>query len=161
MSESCNVIVVNNSGRSLDAVAMWHFPIEPPGGSLPPNMAFLKATNVAPGQKANATTSLTWGSPTDYWLAGVRFHGDGETYLLSGMTYEPWKEYEVSSGSTITFVINQYSVGTANQSDITIQYTGDGGGSAHLINHTTAILAEIGNAIVDEIAEMIVEMVAG
>ena len=160
MSESCNVVIKNNSGRQLDAVVWWHFPVEPPSGALPPGMAFLKASKIAPGQQVQGATPLSWGSPQDYWLAGVRFQGDGETYLLSGMTYEPWKEYEVSNGSTITFIINKYTTGTANQSDITIQYTGDGGGSAHLINSTTATFAEIGDSLGEALAHLIPEALA-
>lgn len=154
MTESCKVIVKNDSGRPLDAVVMWHFATEPETDDLPPRLAFLKAANVPVGQIIAGTTSLTWGSPTDYWVCGVLFHGDGKTYSLSGMTGEPWKEYEVSNGSTITFIINPYRTDASNQADVTIQYKEDRRESAPLIHAANAAIADVGNAIAHVVGEL-------
>ena len=157
MSESCTVNIQNNSGRQLDAVLMWHTSLSPDPSDLVPSAAVIQATGVQPGATLNGTAELTRFSPTDYWSAGVRFQGDGETYTLAGLTGEVAKEYEVSDGSTITFIINQYSQGTANQNDVTIQYSGDDGGTALLLNSTTILLAGLGNAIGEAVAEAIAE----
>lgn len=153
MSESCTLNVTNNSGRSIDSIKIWHTPVAIDGDvlkAIPPSLA---GTNVANGQTLTATVPLTM-SPTDYWSGGVLFEGDGTCYLLCGALGAAGKEYEVSDGSTISFVINAYTSGTTNQkNDVTIQYSGDGGGTAQLLNPDTVTALDVGEEIADLVSE--------
>jgi hypothetical protein len=146
------VNIQNNSGRQLDSIVMWHSATPPSASDLTLSGSIIKATQVAPGAVLTGTAQLTFLSPVDFWAAGVRFQGDGETYTMAGLSGQAWKEYEVSNGSTITFIINAYSAGTANQNDITIQYSGDDGGSAFLLNSTTITIIGLGEAIAEAVA---------
>ncbi|PWC34266.1 hypothetical protein [Azospirillum sp. TSO35-2] len=90
----------------------------------------------------------------DYWVGGVLFQGDGEKYVLCDLLGSPGKEYEVSDGSTITFGIDPYVGGQANPSSVTITYSGDDGGSAHLLNSTTVKIIEVGEFVADILSEL-------
>lgn len=157
---SCTAIIQNNSGRSLDAVWMLHTSGEPEAPDLVNvgwGAATLSGKNVAPGTQLKQTNvELSWGSPTDYWTMWVLFSGDGTGYWMAGVLAAPYKEYEVSDGSTITFIINTYTPNTTDQSDITIKYSGDQGGYAHLCNPVTITwaspLGEIGKHLAVEAA---------
>ncbi|HVG45532.1 MAG TPA: hypothetical protein VM890_12405 [Longimicrobium sp.] len=155
MSETCTVNIQNNSGRQLDAVMMWHTSATPGVSDLLPSEAVVQGTNVAAGATLTGTAELTRFSPTDFWTAGVRFQGDGEVYVVAGFSGQAYKEYEVSDGSTITFIVNEYSVGTANQNNVTIQYSGDDGGTAFLLNHTTVSITSLGTSIVNALLSLL------
>lgn len=155
MSESCTANIANNSGRPLDAVILWHTPGEPGPSDVAMGRQVLYAVNLANGKSASASVPLAW-SATDYWVLLVRFKGDGQTYVMAGETADPYKEYEVSDGSSITFTINAYSSGTTNQNDIGIAYSGDDGGSARLLNPIVAMLAgAVFEAAVHTLGEMV------
>lgn len=153
MSESCNVVIQNNSGRSLDKVIMWHTSGEPGVSDITPQKAIIQAANLPNGQSASGRAELTRFSPTDYWTSGVLFEGDGTQYIMCGFTLDPYKEYEVSDGSTITFVINAYSEGTTNQNEITINYSEDDGGNALLLNPKVVAIVNIARAIIEALGE--------
>jgi hypothetical protein len=150
----CTVHIQNNSGRQLDAIVLWHTSTPPSASDLVLSRAVLQGTAVAPGARLNGTAQLTSGSPTDCWSMGVRFQGDGETYAMAGYSGQAFKEYETSDGTTITFIINAYTEHTANQSNITIQYSRDGGGSAFLLNSTTIAIISLGEEIAAVLAEL-------
>lgn len=152
---ACTVNIQNNSGRQIDAVLLWHTSGTPGVSDLLPNEAVIQGTSVPPGATLTGTAELTRFSPTDFWTSGVRFQGDGETYVMVGFSGQAYKEYEVSDGSTITFIINQYSEGTANQNNITIQYSGDDGGTAFLLNHTTVSITSLGTSIVNALLSLL------
>lgn len=153
MSESCTLNIVNNSGRSLDSIMMWHTPTSPDPSDIIPQNAAINAQNVPAGKTLTAQVPLVH-SPLDYWTSGVLFEGDGTTYLMCGVLGDPYKEYEVSDGSTITFTLAEYTSGTTNQSDIAIAYSGDDGGFAFLLNPTTVVLIALGDAIIHALGEM-------
>ncbi|MBA1250962.1 hypothetical protein [Pseudomonas luteola] len=156
MSKSCNVEIINNSGRSLDAIAMWHTSMgDADYDYYVESNAVITGSNVSNGQKLTGKAQLDNYSPTDYWYCGVRFHGDGENYQICSNLGAAGKEYEVSDGSTITFTINNYSEGTPNQNDVTIQYSGDEGGKAFLLNHTTMKAAGIASSIGGVLAKLL------
>ncbi len=155
MSESCSVTIVNNSGRLLDAVALWHTSGEPSPADIQPSSAVISKANVASGAKLSGSAGLGW-SATDYWTGIVKFHGDGTTYLICGLSGAAWKEYEVSDGTSITFTLNGYTTGTTNQADIDIAYSGNGSGTAYLLNSTVAAFTGVAN----EIAEAAVHVIA-
>lgn len=148
-SESCRVIIQNNSGRSLDKLIMWHTAGEPDVSDIAPQKAIILADNLPNGESASGRAELTRFSPTDYWTSGVLFQGDGTQYIVCGFTLKPFKEFEVSDGSTITFVINAYSEGTTNQNEITIKYSEGDGGNALLLNPTVVAIANIAEAIIE------------
>ncbi len=138
MSETATVIIKNNSGRSIDSIVMWHTSSEPTPLDLA-QTPLIQSKNLASGDNITAQAQLSWGSPTDYWTSGVLFQGDGTTYIVCGVVGDPYKEYEVSDGSTITFNVEEYTSNTTNQSNIQIDYTGDDGGMAFLLNPDTVI----------------------
>ncbi|MBY6262875.1 hypothetical protein EI613_13300 [Azospirillum sp. 412522] len=153
MSEYCNVVIKNNSGRSIDAAAVWHsagiFGI----GSVNSSDAAAKGSGIGPGGQVSGSALLSE-SPVDYWVGGILFHGDGTKYIIcAGFDGAP-KEYEVSEGSTITFIINGYTSSTTNQPDVTIQYSGDNGGSASLYNSQVVAAAQYVEGIVDFLVEL-------
>lgn len=145
-----NIVLQNNSGRKLIAVAMWHNGTKPslPTDYLPEN-AFIAKSNVAAGEKITVNNLDVWPTPLDYWMLGVKFEGDGETYTMCGDIGSPFKEYRVSSDHLVTFVLNEYSEGTAEQNDIDIYYDNhEYHQTAYLWNHTTVIIAGIAQTIV-------------
>lgn len=150
MSESATLVVKNNSGRNIDSIAMWHSALPPDPTSGIGNPLFVQG--LVNQDQITVPVPLTSGAPLDYWYGGVLFHGDGTTYVITGVTGEPYKEYEVSNGSTITFVVNQYTTNTTSQSDMTVQYSGDGGGTAGLLNPTISLI----DSAMIEIAQEIV-----
>lgn len=154
MSESCTVVVTNNSGRSLDAVAIWYAP----DGGVPDDMSAIPptvtASNLPDGASIRGTTPIVSFSPVDYWIGSVLFEGDGTSYVLCGIDGETGKEFEVSDGSTITFVINAYTAGTTNQkNDVTIQYSEGSDGSAQLLHEGVGRLADFTAGALRELAE--------
>ncbi len=156
MSESCMACLNNNSGRSLDQVYMWHTPGEPDAEPWMPGDAFLNKANLPNNGSMGVRVPLS-SSATDYWRMAVLFQGDGTWYVIAGTMAAPWKEYEVSDGSTITFTINTYTSGMTDQNDITIAYSGDDGGSARLLNPvTSAIFGSVGEAATHMLAELAV-----
>jgi hypothetical protein len=155
---SCNVVVVNSSDRTLDKVLMWHTSSEPVPSDVSVGSAVINGSRLANGAKATGSAGLTWGSPTDYWTMSVLFQGDGTSYVMASVTADAYKEYEVSSGSTITFTINTYTAGTTDQNDITIAYTGDDGGSARLLNPITA---DIFGPLGEILSHVVVEAAVG
>jgi hypothetical protein len=160
MSESCNVNVINSSGRSLDSILVWHTSDEPTPGDLTVDQAVIKQKNLGARYTTGARASLTWGMPTDYWSMAVLFQGDGTTYLMAGTMAQGFKEYEVSDGSTLSFTLNKYTGGTTDQSDILIKYSGDEGGSARLLNPVTvAIFGTIGGVMAEAAKHVAMEAI--
>jgi hypothetical protein len=164
-SETATVNIVNNSGRSIDAIALFHWsalvpqqvtdagpPQVPTAGQIIP---IWTCTNFAVGSQ-QTQASLVWGAPLDYWECAVLFEGDGTTYLMTGNspTYYPYVEFEVDSGTTITFTINQYLTGATNQSDITIGYSDGSPETAHLMNPSIVTLAQWATALVTVVAHV-------
>ncbi|MDT8758190.1 hypothetical protein MZO42_05730 [Sphingomonas psychrotolerans] len=158
MSESCTVVVTNNSGRSLDAVKVWYSlnnatPDDLAG--LPPAVA---AANLPDGASIKGTTQIGWLSPLNYWVGGVLFEGDGTTYILCGLDGETGKEFEVSDGSTITFIVNAYTAGTTNQkNNVSIEYSEGPGGEAQLLHEGVGELANVGMEVVKTVGELLDE----
>lgn len=153
LDSTAKINIVNNSGRSLDSVVIYHSPIEPqitfPTLEAAGATAAISVKNLASGatsETASVTTSA--GDPQDFWLGGVLFEGDGETYIICGDLGSPYKEYEVSDGDTLTITIPKYEENSSNQGDASFS---DGGGSqtAYLLNHTTADLIAFGKLVVD------------
>lgn len=156
MSESCTVVVQNNSNVSLDAILMWHTPNEPEASDLVVENAVINAQGVAAGNSVRGTAALIW-SPMDYWTCFVRYHGDGTAYVMAGTGYAPFKEFEVSDGTTITFTLAPYTSGTTDQSDGHISYSGGDSDNFQMVTPAVALvvggLVEIGTHLV---AEMVV-----
>jgi hypothetical protein len=160
MSESCFVNVTNSSGRSLDSVLVWHTSNEPTPLDLTVDKAVVKHKNLAVGYTTGARAPLAWGTPMDYWTMTVLFQGDGTVYQMAGTMAQGFKEYEVSDGSTLSFTLNKYTGGTTDQSDISIQYSGDEGGTARLLNPTTvSIFGAIGGAMTEAAKHLAMEAI--
>ena len=155
MSETCTVNIVNNSGRPLDGIAIWHTDSPPGATDITPEKAVIKATHVQNGQILAGTADLTRYYPRDDWTMGVLFQGDGTTYLMCGYTAAAWKEYEVSGDSLITFTIPPYSANTTNQPDIPIAYSGDDGGKAYFLNIEVVEAVEIAEDVADVLSKLI------
>lgn len=122
MSGTCWVNVMNNSGRSLDAIALWHTPDAPSDQDVKQKNAIIAETNVADGKTLGGSVNLP-DSLRDMWTCAVQFSGDGQQYFFTGDTLNPYKEYEVSDDTIISFSLPQYTTGTNNQSDVGISYS--------------------------------------
>jgi hypothetical protein len=86
----------------------------------------------------------------------VLFQGDGTTYVLCGLDGETGKEFEVSDGSTITFVINAYTPGTTNQkNNVTIDYSEGSGGEAQLLHEGVGELANVGMEVAKTVGDVV------
>ena len=140
MSESCSVQIVNNSGRSLVAIAMGHSPAAPDPTQLTPDQAIVNTTNVANGATIGATAALAWGT-LDYWTCQILYEGDGQLYVMCGDTCEAYKEFEVSDGSTVTFTLAAYTTGTTNQDNGSIGYSDGAGDDFRVLNPIVAGIA--------------------
>jgi hypothetical protein len=144
MSEACSIVIRNGSGRALDGMLMWHFTVPPDNVQLTAETAFLNAFNGIPaGGQITAGTPLS-PSPTDYWVAQILYSGDGQVYVMAGTTASPYKEFEVSDGETLTFVLDTYLEGTTNQNDLDIFYSGSDtapAASAYVMNPVAAEVA--------------------
>jgi len=151
---TANVNVINKSGRSIDAITIYHCPTEPDNGlGLADCQKVIDVQNLANGANKTGVANTQWGDPEDYWLGGVRFEGDGETYIISGLTFDPYKEYEVDNGDTLTITIPAYQEDSTNQGDPTFATDGDTG-TAFLLNSTVSELiawAKIVGEIVGEL----------
>jgi hypothetical protein len=157
MSESCTVQIVNNSGRPLDAIAMWHSPAAPDPTQLAPNQAIILADNVAAGATVSGTAQLAWGT-LDYWTCQVLYQGDGQLYVITGETCEAYKEFEVSDGTTVTFTLAAYATGTTNQDNGMITYSDGTGDDFRVLN---PIVAGIANFVWEAGMHTATEGVAG
>lgn len=151
---SVTVNVLNKSGRQVDAVTIYHSPTPPTEGvPLSAYPQVINATNLAKNDTSTNSADTTSGDPVDYWLGGVRFEGDGQTYVISGVTFSPYKEYAVSDGATLTITIPQYEENSTNQGDLTFD-DGSDPGSAPLLNSTLSEFIEWAELIGEIVAEL-------
>lgn len=137
---SININLVNNSGRSIDHVLLYHSPNAPiPGPPLSFYPNAIDARNLANGATVSVKNfSTTSFDPADYWIGGVLYEGDGTGYVISGVLWDPYKEYAVSDGNTLTITIPAYEPNSTNQGDMVFDDgTGDPG-NAPLLNGTVS-----------------------
>lgn len=152
---SCYIKVVNNSNRVIDKLIVRHAPSEP--SEL---MAFfsyelaISVVNLAAGATSEkASVETVKYDRTDYWIGGVLFEGDGEVYIMCGDTYDPYKEYEVSDGGSLTLTIPPYEENSSNQGLVKFD---DGTGdpqTARLLNQTTVELVKWAKLVAEIAAE--------
>lgn len=157
LSSHENIILKNNSGRKLDAVAMWHTGGKPIAADYMPDEAFIAEKNVAAGATLTKNNLDVWSTPEDFWGLAVKFEGDDECYAMCGYLGAAYKIYLVEDGHTVTFVLNAYSKGTANQNDIDIYYDKDPNNShqtAYLLNHTTVEIISLAEALASALLQI-------
>ena len=155
------VRIFNKSGRSIDALSLYHSSGQPDDLSQMDKVFDTK--NLANGASFPANDSkqiqTSSGSPTDYWVGGIRFEGDGETYIISGLTGSPFKEFAIGNNNGFDITVNAYQTDSANQSDLSLEELNGGEtntGTAFLLNSTTSkwinavkIVAEIAAELAD------------
>jgi len=147
------VRVYNNSGRSIDALCLYHSSSKPELGIWP--MEVFKASDIADGATFPADSAATLevsASAQDYWVCGIQFQGDGETYIMSGYTGAPFKEFVIGDNNGFNIIVNEYLTDSANQSDLDLkELNGDetNTGSAFLWNSTTSELVTVGKFVAE------------
>ncbi len=138
---SVNVTIVNKSGKSVDKLLMYHDGTIPGTGDSLSDFEFVTCqVNLANNaQTPTIEVETEFLDPTDYWIGGVLFEGDGTPYIVSAETYiPPFKEYEVDDDGNLTITINKYVGQQANPSNMTFDdHTGDPE-VAQLVNGTGA-----------------------
>ena len=153
------VRIFNESGRSIDALDLYHSSSEPQDISLMEKV--LSTTDLAngvsfPGDHAQEIQTGS-GSSTDYWVGGIRFHGDGETYIISGVTGSPYKEFEIGDNNSFDITINEYLAESANQSNLSLAELNGGEtnrGTAFLLNSTTSEWINAVKIVAEIVAEL-------
>ncbi|WP_404334156.1 hypothetical protein AB2M62_12480 [Sphingomonas sp. MMS12-HWE2-04] len=131
---SCHVKVLNHSGRELTTLVMWHTPSLPDPLDVAMNRTIINYPGLPNQQWVEVVVRITH-SPTDFWICGVRFADDDANYVLCGRTDLPFKEFEVSDGSSLTFIIPPYEQeDPLAQRWVEMQYSEGDGGMAKLLN---------------------------
>ena len=163
MSGICGVYMNNGSGVQIDKLIMWHVPKDSPGGpsleDLNFDRAFMKVTNLADGQTEHAQVPLSH-SALDDWVCAMQFNGDSTTYIMCGDAFNPYKEFEVSSETSLHFSVGPYKGFDQSQSEMSLLYENGSSrekASAHLLTETAVTVINVAEQIAGGLAKLVPE----
>lgn len=141
---SCTLWINNRTNKAMSSLAAWHTPSLPLPPDVVPERAILNHGRLAPDGIVKAEVPLAH-SPLDFWLFGCRFEEDDETYALCNFAVLPYKEFAVSDGDNLHFVIKPGSL--PGNFPVDVKLNGDQSATAALSNVKQILVLELVEAL--------------
>lgn len=142
----CKLWVTNRTEQTISALVVWHTPSMPQPQDVMPDRAVINVTDIANERGAQVEFEVP-ASPFDFWLLGCRFEGDSATYAMSNMADMPFKEFAVSDGDLIDFVIGKATL--PGQYPVDVKHNGDYSAMARVENVKQILVLELVGALLE------------
>lgn len=142
----CKLWVSNRTEQTISSLVMWHTPSMPTPADFMPNLAVINATAIGHERGVAVEIDLP-ASPFDFWMLGCQFEGGTETFAMCNLADMPFKEFAVSDGDWIDFVIGK--AGIPYHYPVDVKHNGDYSATARVINVKEILALELVAVLMD------------